>query len=148
MEEEKVREESVSFKIFQCRICILLNQLRHCIQINIERKLQFSTNGWNTMKNICVVNWCTIPTVSSRNTSRDKDISSATLLRSYSYTFVLKRWQCSTERGIRLWFHLSSISQFRFNAWHIAIKAPLKGVPSSSTTRWQRPNFIRTCCIK
>ena len=86
---ERTRRFS-KFDIFYCSICIILKQFGYCIQINIEWNLKSSTNGWNAGKNIYAVNWCTIPIVSSGNTSRDKHISSTAFLRSCSYTFILK----------------------------------------------------------
>ena len=56
------------------------------------------------------------------------------------------RWNFSTSTTLCLRY--ATHSYFIWKASQANRKKPLNGVPSSITTRYQRPNFNKTSCIK
>ena len=75
----KVARRTREFKIFKCSVIIVLSQPGYRIKVYVYSKVTLSTDSWNTAKDICAVNRCTIPSITSCNTSRTKYIVNVTL---------------------------------------------------------------------
>ena len=97
--------------IVQGSLCVILYQFRHRIKINAEWKMQRSTNSRNTTNNIRAVNWCTIPSLSSCNTSRNKYIVSAMLLCGYCDTIIEKAMEVFNRKPFVIAFSENIVVQ-------------------------------------
>ena len=75
-------------KVVQGSLCVVLDQFRRRIKINVKWEIECSTNSRNTTNNISAVNGRTIPGIRSCNTSRNKYIISTAIFYCDSYTFI------------------------------------------------------------
>ena len=75
-------------KVVQGSLCVVLDQCRHRIKINVKWEIYCSTNSKNTANNISTVNGRTVLGISSCNTSMHKHIISTALCCCDSYTFI------------------------------------------------------------
>ena len=75
-------------KVVQGSRCVVLDQFRHHIKINVKWEIEWSANSRNTTNIISVVNRYTVLVINSCNTSRNKYIISTALFYCDIYTVI------------------------------------------------------------